>query len=90
MEADSQNADSDLMKVDLQLIITLTEALKERSGPLFLKVFSVVVQFYSCSIVVWFEMGCDHRKCETAWSPTWSATFSTRGKRRISACSSIR
>lgn len=55
MEADSQSSDSDLMRVDLQLIIAITEALKERSGPLFLKVFSVVVQFYSCSIVVWFE-----------------------------------
>ena len=62
MEADSQNADSDLMKVDLQLIIAITEALKGRSGSLFLKVVSVVVQFYSCSIVVWFELSCDCRK----------------------------
>lgn len=90
MEADSQNSDSDLMRVDLQLIIAITEALKERSGPLFLNVFSVVVQFYSCSIVVWFEWCCDRRKCETEWRPMWSVTSGMREKRRISACSCIR
>ena len=51
MEMDVQHSDADLMREDMRLVSIMASSLKDHSSVFFVKISSVLIQFYTHSLV---------------------------------------
>ena len=51
MEMDVQHSDADLMREDVRLVSIMASSLKDHSSVFFVKISSVLIQFYTHALV---------------------------------------
>lgn len=56
MEMDVQHSDADLMREDMRLVSIMASSLKDHSSVFFVKISSVLIQFYTHSLVCLIEI----------------------------------